>query len=122
MAFEDTAFKEWFIDQGPDLYFKVFRDTELLANTEDAVLWNVEKGETEVVIEVDNAIDTRMERARGQFRALLLTNPNYFGNLKESPFTPVLPIQSNTTYEEIGGSSHEPQFGVYTFYRSLAVI
>ncbi len=25
-------------------------------------------------------------------------------------------------YEAIVGSSHEPQFGVYTFYRSLAVI
>jgi hypothetical protein len=39
------------------------------------------------------------ERAR--FRALLLANPNYFGNLKASPFKPVKAMVGNTTYEEL---------------------
>src|SRR5262245_30208394 len=50
------------------------------------------------------------ERERAQFRALILANPNYFGNLKVSPFTPVLNIQGNTTYEEIGCVGFQPQF------------
>ena len=36
-------------------------------------------------------------RERAQFRALLMSNPNYFGNLKVSPFEPVLSIKTNTT-------------------------
>lgn len=52
----------------------------------------------------------RYEQERAQFRALILANPNYFGNVKESPFKPVLNIQSNTTYEEICGVGYQPQF------------
>jgi hypothetical protein len=50
------------------------------------------------------------DRERRQFRTLLMSNPNYFGNLKVSPFKPVLSIQSNTTYEEIGCVGFQPQF------------
>jgi hypothetical protein len=49
------------------------------------------------------------ERERGQFRALLLTNPNYFGNLKQSEFKPQLNLQSNTFYEQIGCVGFQPQ-------------
>ena len=49
-------------------------------------------------------------RERRQFRALSVANPNYFGNLKASPFPPVLAIHANTTYEEIKCvGSHLPQ-------------
>jgi hypothetical protein len=47
---------------------------------------------------------------RTQFRALLLANPNYFGNLKVSPFQPVVSIQANTTFEDIGCVGFQPQF------------
>lgn len=46
---------------------------------------------------------------REAFKALLLTNPNYFGNLAQSPFTPVLPIAGNTYYEELGCVGYHPQ-------------
>jgi hypothetical protein len=49
------------------------------------------------------------EQARGQFRALLLANPNFFGNLKKSPLKPVIPITSSTNYEEIGCVGFHPQ-------------
>ncbi len=52
----------------------------------------------------------QFERERRQFRALILANPNYFGNLKTSPFQPVLDIQGNTTFEEIGCVGFQPQF------------
>jgi hypothetical protein len=47
---------------------------------------------------------------RVKFRALVLANPNYFGNIKVSPFPPVLDIQLNRTYEEIGCVGFQPQF------------
>src|SRR5882672_7321663 len=47
--------------------------------------------------------------ARSKFKALLLTNPNYFGNLGESPFKPVLPLAGNTHYEELGCVGFHPQ-------------
>lgn len=46
---------------------------------------------------------------RAGFKTLLLTNPNYFGNLAESPFKPVLPISGNTHYEELGCVGYHPQ-------------
>jgi hypothetical protein len=54
--------------------------------------------------------DAPHEKERAQFKALLLSNPNYFGNLKDSKFKPVLKIQGNPTYEEIGCVGFQPQF------------
>ena len=38
---------------------------------------------------------------RQHFKALLLSNSNYFGNLAKSPVKPVKKIVANTTYEEL---------------------
>ncbi len=46
---------------------------------------------------------------RAHYKALLLANPNYFGNLEASPFKPVLPLSGNTFYEEIGCVGYHPQ-------------
>ena len=46
---------------------------------------------------------------RGNFKALLLSNPNYFGNLEQSPYKPVLPIAGNTHYEELACVGLQPQ-------------
>ncbi len=46
---------------------------------------------------------------RKTFKALLLTNPNYFGNLAESQFKPILPISGNTYYEELACVGYQPQ-------------
>lgn len=48
-------------------------------------------------------------KLRGQFRSLLLGNPNYFGNLPNSPFKPVQKTLSDKTYEEIGCVGFHPQ-------------
>lgn len=47
--------------------------------------------------------------ARQAFKALTLSNPNYFGNLVESPFAPVLPISGSTFYEELACVGYHPQ-------------
>ncbi|MGE0814805.1 MAG: hypothetical protein AB7O28_04825 [Vicinamibacterales bacterium] len=46
---------------------------------------------------------------RHAFKALLLSNPNYFGTLEKSAFTPVVPIAGNTFYEELGCVGYHPQ-------------
>lgn len=58
-----------------------------------------------------SALQQAHTKERVSFRVLLLTNPNYFGNLKESKFTPVLPISGNTFYEELGCVGYQSQEG-----------
>lgn len=41
------------------------------------------------------------KKERTQFKALILANPNYFGNLKKSNLKPVTEIVANTFYEEL---------------------
>src|SRR5262249_39399996 len=53
---------------------------------------------------------TEFEKERQHFRTLILTNPNYFGNIKQSPFKAQLNIVANTTFEEIGSVGFQPQF------------
>jgi hypothetical protein len=53
--------------------------------------------------------EPRIQKERTHFRALLLSNPNYFGNLAKSPFKAVTSIQGNKTYEEIGCVGFHPQ-------------
>ncbi len=48
-------------------------------------------------------------KERTAFKAMLLANPNYFGNLSDSTLKPVLPIKKNTYYEEIGCVGYQPQ-------------
>lgn len=43
----------------------------------------------------------RVERERSEFKQLLAANPNYFGNLKDSPLKPVKKVVGNTSYEEL---------------------
>jgi len=69
-------------------------------------------GEMTMVTDINIPSEGRVERERHQFRALILGNPNYFGNLKESPFEPVLSIQTNTTYEKIGCVGFQPRFNL----------
>ena len=53
IEFTSSHFAELFLDRQPDLFFKVFREDELIKSTEDSVLWNVAAENTEVVIEAD---------------------------------------------------------------------
>ncbi len=48
-------------------------------------------------------------RQRSNFKTLLLTNPNYFGNLEESEFNSELSIAGNTFYEELACVGYHPQ-------------
>ncbi len=49
------------------------------------------------------------ELARQNFKVLLATNPNFFGNIAKSKFSPVVKIQGDTAYESIGCVGYNPQ-------------
>lgn len=48
-------------------------------------------------------------KERATFKGLILGNPNYFGNLSESPFQSVVSICCNTHYEELACVGYHPQ-------------
>ena len=52
MQFDMSSFADLFIDRSPDLYFKVYDGEQLIASTEDSVLWNAAAGDIKKVIEV----------------------------------------------------------------------
>lgn len=52
LGFDESYFRELFLDRRPDLFFKVFQDGKMIKSTEDSVIWNVSTGDTQVVIEV----------------------------------------------------------------------
>lgn len=50
IRFDESAFRDIFFDNWPDLYFKVYCYNELLASTESSVLWNVRNPQVGVEI------------------------------------------------------------------------
>jgi hypothetical protein len=58
IVFEESYFREIFLDRQPDLFFRVFREERLIRSTEDSVLWNVSRNDIAVTIEVDESADT----------------------------------------------------------------
>ena len=55
IEFDSSYYRELFADRRPDLFFKVFLQDKLIKSTEDSVLWNVDKHDIPVSIEVDIA-------------------------------------------------------------------
>jgi hypothetical protein len=59
--FSESSFRDLvFFERKPDLFFKLFLADELVASTENSVLWNVSSGKKEIVIEVMPDICTRI--------------------------------------------------------------
>jgi len=57
--------------------------------------------EKEVMAVDTHAARAKLDKERAEFRRLLLENPNYFGNLKDSPLKAVKKIVAQTQYEEL---------------------
>lgn len=79
MSFPDERFRELFFDRRPDLFFKVRKGShvtdEVIANTSDSILWNVESGVTEIPdIEVD--LPTEEPEIRHEVKGRLLNQDN----------------------------------------------
>ncbi|NET83136.1 MAG: hypothetical protein F6J94_14750, partial [Moorea sp. SIO1F2] len=53
LSFNESYFREVFLDRQPDLYFKIYNQEELIKSTEDSVQWNVKEQDSEVVIELE---------------------------------------------------------------------
>ena len=52
IAFDEDAFRDLYGDHWPDIYFKVFYCDDLIATTENSVLWNVKNPNVQVTIKV----------------------------------------------------------------------
>jgi len=52
MEFDESYFQKLFQNRRPELFFKVFREDDLIKNTEHSVLWNIEVGKTQILIEI----------------------------------------------------------------------
>ena len=50
----------------------------------------------------------KIDEKRSNFKALLLKNPNYFGNLVKSEFKPVFKMAPNASFEEITCVGYNP--------------
>jgi hypothetical protein len=81
-------------------------ETRRTTNPKESSMSSIKKGASK---KPNIAIQQAFPKERGVFKALLLTNPNYFGNLAKSPFDPILPIQQSTFYEELGCLGYQPQ-------------
>ncbi|HAG85595.1 MAG TPA: hypothetical protein DCL61_31765 [Cyanobacteria bacterium UBA12227] len=53
LSFDESYFRELFLDRRPDLYFNIYNQNELIKSTENSVRWNVEEQESEVVVELE---------------------------------------------------------------------
>jgi hypothetical protein len=53
ISFNESYFRELFLDRSPDLFFKIFQENNLIESTENSVLWNIKSGENQMVMEVD---------------------------------------------------------------------
>ena len=58
IQFDESYFKELFLDRRPDLFFKIFRGDKLIKDTKDSVLWNVDREDIEMTIEVEDSEGT----------------------------------------------------------------
>jgi len=61
LRFDESRFRELFLDRRPDLFFKVFSGDQLLASTEDSVLWNADRSDITTEIEVDAPAGTDVD-------------------------------------------------------------
>ncbi|MBS1598319.1 MAG: hypothetical protein JST75_08835 [Bacteroidetes bacterium] len=57
ISFTEKYFRELFFDRRPDLYFKIYMGEELIASTEDDVLWNIDGDQQDVIITIDLPAD-----------------------------------------------------------------
>ena len=53
ISFDESYFRGIFFDRKPDLYFKIFRNKDLIEDTKDNVLWNVANQNISLEIKVE---------------------------------------------------------------------
>jgi hypothetical protein len=58
IEFDESDFRDIFLERSPDLFFKLFHNDRLIGSSEDSVLWNLEARETEVSIQVEVETNT----------------------------------------------------------------
>ncbi|PSB32824.1 Dyp-type peroxidase [Stenomitos frigidus] len=112
IEFESAYFQELFADRSPDLFFKIFQKGELIRSTENAVLWNVAAGETEIGIEVElkacpfpTAPGASSSSTPAPTKPVVREAPQPSGkSLKHDPTRPAVPTEPVLAIENIQGN------------------
>jgi len=66
IIFPEKKFRDFYENQYPDLYFKIYHEKKLIKSTEDSVLWDVKSKEKDVGdIEVDFYSEKQVYKVRG---------------------------------------------------------
>jgi len=68
MEFSTSYFSELFTDRNPDLYFKIFHKDKLIKSTEKDILWNVDLGGEDIIIELEIPFEIKENNARFRVR------------------------------------------------------
>lgn len=60
ITFSRKYFSELFLDRKPDLFFKIFKESQLIKSTKESVLWNItgDKDDIEILIDLDKTKPT----------------------------------------------------------------
>lgn len=66
IEWDESYFRKLFSEQRPELFFRVFRKSELVTTTENSVFWNTEVGESMLTIEVD--ISSKIDDVKSPIR------------------------------------------------------
>ena len=111
MEFDRSYFRELFLDREPDLYFKVFYQSEEIHNTQDSVRWNTTDPTQRVVIELETnpvpPIDIKPSRVVRLLFAYDQLNIQWIGVEQLKMFLP--PSQATQGYEGQSGQWFELQ-------------
>lgn len=70
IVFNESYFRELFLDRQPDLFFKVFYLDKLIKSTEHTVLWNIASQELPVLIEIEGIKKMEIQPELKQFQAI----------------------------------------------------
>lgn len=113
IEFDESYFRELFLDRRPDLFFKVFQDGRLIHSTEDSVLWNVDGDVTDIVIECDFPQHQTQPNRRQEVRGKVL-----FADGFPAPGLMVTAFNRNLRTEQELGKSRSDKQGSYRIYYS----
>lgn len=113
IEFDESYFRQLFLGRRPDLFFKVFQVGRLVRSTEHSVLWNVESGTTEIVIECDLPQEQPQPNPRRQVGGKVM-----FADGFPSSGLLVTAFDRDLRAEQELGKSRTDKHGAYLIYYS----
>lgn len=113
IIFEKNRFRELFIDNKSDIYFKIYANDKIIHNTEDSVLWNIDRDQSNLEIIIDRLTENIPEEPTNKGLKVYGVLRDEFGVLMSDVTVEVL--DRDLRNEELLGSD-SPKNGKYEVY------